>query len=249
MKKIVYSLIMVLFFQAQSWAQTCAVKQMVQEEFNEEGESIEKKTYTLYYNQENVLEEVQIQTEEEDLNTLKFEKIGSDTKITWFLDGEYDRHFLVTNASILVFDGQDQNSFDVDYADEYLLTFENNLLTKIDDNRVFYWELGNVIKSESIGKKGKSVTTYSYINAPNPFLSLHKLGAIDVLANSDFIPYIYTLSSQVINSEESVRIRNGEMTSNPGKDHKYSHKVNQDGCVIEFTEHAPYHKLMYTFKY
>ncbi len=237
------------------WSQTCLVREMVQERVNEKGESKEKATYAFSYYEDNTLKEIKIENDypennisKDNTNTLKFEKIPLGTKITWFWNGEYDTHFVLTSNSFLEFDGDDENDLDTENADEYLLTYEEGKLIYDEDSGITNtWEGGLVTKSKKVGRKTTWTTTYEYADIPNPFFNFHELGIIDISV-SNFIPFFYTLSSKLWISEETTATKEGVEVAYDKED-KYNHTTNKNGCVEQFVVQERIDKVIFTFKY
>ncbi len=243
----------VIFLSFQSWAQECLVKELTQESFNENGESKERLQYSFSYTPNRELKEITIKdnstTDGSTNHTLKFEQVALGRKITWFWDGEYDSHYILSKEGLLEFASDDENDVNPENADKYPLVFENNQLTFDEDSNTTYsWKDSLVTTSIRQGRKFKNTTVFGYADVPNPFYGLFELGAISISVDN-FIPVLYTMPTKLFASEEVTQEKEG-VKQDYDKTDKFSHTINQNQCVEQFTvDKGRRGKLVFTFTY
>ncbi len=252
MKTIFLSLMATIFCITVATSQSCLLKEFKQERVNEKGESKEVLEYQLFYAPDGKLKEIKIEdnstTDGSTLHLLKFERVELGRKITWFWDGEYDTHFILTNDGLLEFNGDNENDTNVENADTYPLTFENGKLTFDEDgNTTYNWKEEVINQSIRQGRKFKNTTVFTYTDVANPLHGLFELGVIEISVGN-FVPLIYTLPAKLLATEDITREKEGVKQEYNGAD-KFSHTLNKSGCPEQFVVDKGNDKVIYTFAY
>ena len=253
MKKTLFALFLISFFYS-NWgtAQKCTLKELKQERFDEEGNSKELLQYQFFFATDGALEKIQIKDNStSSRNTehiLKFENVGQGRKITWFWDGEYDTHFILTKDHLFEFANDDGNDMDFENADTYPLTFTNGKLTFDEDGNITYnWEDDLVRQTVREGRKFKTTIDFTYTDVSNPLYGLLELGIIEISVGN-FIELLHTLPAKLLATENRNRESGGVEEEYNSAD-QYAHTIKNGNCPEQFSVVQGRDKLVYTFIY
>ena len=251
MEKLTPFFLLTFFSILFSWSQECIPSGLEVEFLDKNGESEELYNYDFSYTIEGRLKEAKIVVRDEATHILKFEKVETGTKITWFWDDEYDSHYLITPSGLFEFD--EENSMDIENAEKLAISIENNLLTKYDysskTEQTNNYESNLLIKAIGTKKTNSNhivwTNEYAYTNVVNPFYYLKDLGYLQISADN-FVELYLTLSNKLLATYKYTSYKNGEEKV---QQINYSHILNDNDCPIEFIDEDKSGKIIYRFSY